>query len=144
MKNFYTLTLVFSYLFFSLSSSAQTYTGGTYTAVTTGNWHNTFGSIWEPSEPPQNCNNCLIQLSAPGTVVLNTTVLLTNGSKVVVGGNSTGTILLIENSGASSWTGAYNIIMNGTGTENYFELRITPSSSMPPTQVPSMDIAVDP
>jgi hypothetical protein len=123
MKNFYTLTLVFSYLFFSLSSSAQTYTGGTYTAVTTGNWHNTFGSIWEPSEPPQNCNNCLIQLSAPGTVVLNTTVLLTNGSKVVVGGNSTGTILLIENSGASSWTGAYNIIMNGTGTENYFELR---------------------
>ena len=122
MKNFYTITLVFSYLFLSLSSSAQTYTGGTYTAVTAGNWHNTSGSIWEPSEPPQNCSNCLIQLSAPGTVALNTSVTLTNGSKLVVGGNSTGTTLLIGNSNASSFPSGYNILMDGSGVLNYLVL----------------------
>jgi hypothetical protein len=122
MKNFYTLTLVFSYLFFSLSSSAQTYTGGTYTAVTVGNWHNTSGSIWEPTEPPQNCSNCLIQLTAPGTVTLNTSVTLTNGSKLVVGGSSTGTTLLIGNSNASSFGSGYNILMDGSGVTDYVVL----------------------
>jgi Secretion system C-terminal sorting domain len=122
MKKFYTLTLVFSYLFLSHSSSAQTYTGGTYTAVTAGNWHNTSGSIWEPTEPPQNCSNCLIQLTAPGTVALNTSVTLTNGSKLVVGGNSTGTTLLIGNSNASSFASGYNILMDGSGVLNYLVL----------------------
>jgi hypothetical protein len=122
MKNFYTLTLVFSYLFLSLSSSAQTYTGGTYTAVTAGTWHNTSGSIWEPSEPPQDCINCLIQLSAPGLVILNTSVTLTNGSKLVVGGSSTGTTLLIQNSNASSFGSGYNVLMDGSSAMSYLVL----------------------
>lgn len=122
MKKIYTLILASSSLFTSLRASAQTYSGGTYTAVTAGNWHNTSGSIWEPTEPPQNCNNCLIQLTAPGTIVLNTSVTLTNGSRLVVGGSSTGTTLLIGNSGAGTWANAFNILLDGSGTANYFQL----------------------
>jgi hypothetical protein len=122
MKNFYTLTLVFSYLFFSLSSSAQTYSGGTYTAVTTGNWHNTSGSIWEPSEPPQNCSNCLITVNVNGTVNLNTNVTLSNGSAVVIGGTGNTTLLSIGNSGASGFSGSYSIIMANDGTNSTLQL----------------------
>jgi len=106
----------------SLTSSAQ-YSGGTYTAVQSGNWHTTSGpGIWQAAEPPQNCNNCLIELSAPGTVILNVSITLTNGSKLVVGGNSTGTTLLIGNSGASTWSNAYNILLDGTGNSSSFVL----------------------
>ena len=122
MKNFYTLTLVFSYLFLSLSSSAQTYTGGTYTAVTAGNWHNTSGSIWEPSEPPQNCSNCLITVNVNGTVDLNTNVTLSNGSAVVIGGTGNTTLLSIGNSGASGFSGSYSIILANDGTNSTLQL----------------------
>ena len=123
MKKFYTLTLVFSYLFLSLSSSAQ-YTGGTYTAVTTGNWHNTSGSIWEPTEPPQNCSNCLITVNVNGTVDLNTNVTLSNGSALVIGGtgNTTTTLLSIGNSGASGFSGSYSIILANDGTNSTLQL----------------------
>jgi hypothetical protein len=121
MKNFYTLTLVFSYLFFSLSSSAQ-YTGGTYTAVTAGNWHNTSGSIWEPSEPPQNCSNCLITVNVNGTVDLNTNVTLSNGSALVIGGTGNTTVLSIGNSGASTFAGSYSIILANDGTNSTLQL----------------------
>jgi len=123
MKNFYTLTLVFSYLFFSLSSSAQTYSGGTYTAVTSGNWHNTSGSIWEPTEPPQNCSNCLITINVNGTVELNTTVTLSNGSAMVIGGSSgNSTLLSIGNSNASGFAGSYSIILANDGVNSTFQL----------------------
>jgi len=121
MKNFYTLTLVFSYLFFSLSSSAQ-YTGGTYTAVMTGNWHNTFGSIWEPTEPPQNCSNCLIKVNVSGTVDLNTNVTLSNGSALLIGGTGNTTLLSIGNSGASGFSGSYSITLADDGTNSTVQL----------------------
>ena len=122
MKNFYTLTLVFSFLFFSLSSSAQ-YTGGTYTAVTAGNWHTPLGpGIWEPSEPPQNCSNCLITVNVNGTVDLNTNVTLSNGSAVVIGGTGNTTLLSIGNSGASGFSGSYSIILANDGTNSTLQL----------------------
>ena len=121
MKNFYTLTLVFSYLFLSLSSSAQ-YTGGTYTAVMTGNWHNTFGSIWEPTEPPQNCSNCLIKVNVSGTVDLNTNVTLSNGSALLIGGTGNTTLLSIGNSGASGFSGSYSITLADDGTNSTVQL----------------------
>jgi Secretion system C-terminal sorting domain len=121
MKQLYSGALVVLTLsFFTFTASAQ-YTGGTYTAVTAGNWHNTSGSIWEPTEPPAVCNNCLIKLTAPGTVVLNYSVTLTGGSKLVVGGTSTGTTLLIGNSGATTWASGYNLLLDGTGTVNYLQ-----------------------
>jgi Secretion system C-terminal sorting domain len=122
MKIFYTLTLVFSYLFLSLSSSAQTYTGGTYTAVISGNWHNTSGSIWEPTEPPQNCNNCLITVNVNGTVDLNTSVTLGNGSALVIGGTGNTTLLSIGNSGASGFSGSYSIILADDGSNSTIQL----------------------
>lgn len=124
MKQLYSGTLVVLTLsLFSLSSSAQTYSGGTYTAVVGGNWHSTSSSIWEPTEPPQVCNNCLIQLTAPGSsVVLNYSVTLTNGSKLVIGGSSTNTTLLIPASGSVTWAAGNNILLDGTGTLNYVAL----------------------
>ncbi|HXB07693.1 MAG TPA: T9SS type A sorting domain-containing protein [Puia sp.] len=97
MKKIY--TLICAGLFISLSTTAQ-YTGGTYTAVSSGNWHQITPSsptIWAPptgggtgpGEPPNTaaCNNCLIQLLIPGggTVTMNGQVSLTGGSTLVVG-----------------------------------------------------------
>lgn len=125
MKQIYTLILAASALLTSFSASAQPYTGGTYTAVLAGNWHNPSSPIWLPTEPPQPCNNCLIVLQAPGTVVLNTSVTLTNGSKLQIGGTSPGstnTTLSIGNSGAAAWASAFNILMDGTGTSSSISL----------------------
>ena len=121
MKQIYTLILATSALLASFKASAQ-YSGGTYTAVTSGNWHNTSGSIWEPTEPPAVCNNCLIQIPVSGIVVLNYSVTLTNGSKLVIGGSSTGTTLQIGNSGAGTWANGYNLLLDGTGTASYISL----------------------
>jgi hypothetical protein len=123
MKQIYTLILATFALFACFNASAQ-YSGGTYTAVTSGNWHNTSGSIWLPTEPPAVCNNCLIQIPVSGTVVLNYSVTLTNGSKLVIGGSSTGTTLQIGNSGASTntWASGYNLLLDGTGSASYISL----------------------
>jgi hypothetical protein len=123
MKKFYTLTLVLSYLFLSLSSSAQTYTGGTYTAVLAGNWHTASGTpIWEPTEPPQNCSNCLITINVNGNVMLNTNVTLSNGSALVIGGTGNTTELSIGPSGASGFAGSYSIILVNDGTNSTIQL----------------------
>jgi Secretion system C-terminal sorting domain len=122
MKNFYTITLVFSYLFFSLSSSAQ-YTGGTYTAVTAGNWHTASGpGIWEPSEPPQNCSNCLITVAVQGEVVLNTNVTLSNSSNLIIGGTGLSTILVVPNSGATGFSSSYSITLTNDGANSTLQL----------------------
>jgi hypothetical protein len=123
MKNFYTLPLVFSYLFFSLSSSAQTYNGGTYTAVQAGNWHTAFGpGIWEPTEPPQNCSNCLITVAVQGEVVLNTNVTLSNSSNLIIGGTSVSTTLLVPNSGATNFGSSYSIVLSNDGANSTLQL----------------------
>lgn len=122
MKNFYTLTLVLSYLLLSLSSSAQ-YNGGTYTAVQPGNWHTASGpGIWEPSEPPQNCSNCLITVAVQGEVVLNTNVTLSNSSNLIIGGTGISTILLVPNSGGTGFSSSYSITLSNDGATSTLQL----------------------
>ena len=98
MKKLY--SLICAGFLLSLTASAQ-FTGGTYTAVTSGNWVPTSAAdptIWvsNPGAPPSRdnlvngvnyCNNCLISLQIPGggTVVLNTGVSLTGGSELLIG-----------------------------------------------------------
>jgi hypothetical protein len=123
MKKFYTLTLVIPCLFFlSLSSSAQ-YTGGTYTAVTAGNWHTASGpGIWQAAEPPQNCVNCLIVINVEGTVSLNTNVNLSSRSTVKIGGSGNTTVLEIDNSGSTGFAGSNSIILANDGTNTSLQL----------------------
>ena len=123
MKNFYTLTLVFTCLALSLSSSAQTYSGGTYTAVQAGDWHVASGpGIWQAAEPPQDCNNCLITLNVLGTVNLNTNITMSGNSALIIGGNGNTTVLSIGNSGASTFAGSYSITLANDGTNSTIQL----------------------
>jgi hypothetical protein len=123
MKKLYTLTLVIPCLFFfTLSSSAQ-FSGGTYTAVTAGNWHTVSGpGIWQAAEPPQNCANCLIVINVEGTVTLNTNVNLSSASMVMIGGAGNTTVLEIDNSGSTGFAGSNSIILANDGTTSTIEL----------------------
>lgn len=114
MKKLYSLTLCAVSSFLTLTTSAQS--GGTYTAVLSGNWHTPSGStpIWHDAEPPANCSNCLIQLLGSGVVHLNTNVNLSNNSSVVVG---SGVILVVDNSNQNTFAGGYNLIL-GTETNS--------------------------
>lgn len=123
MKKFYTLTLVFACLALFLSSSAQTYSGGTYTAVQAGDWHVASGpGIWQAAEPPQDCNNCLITLNVLGTVNLNTNITMSGNSALIIGGNGNTTVLSIGNSGASTFAGSYSITLANDGTNSTIQL----------------------
>src|ERR1700748_3677819 len=116
MKKFYPSTLCALFISFLsvsyLSSSAQT--GGTYTAVLPGNWHNPdpmSHGIWAGSEPPMNCSNCLIILnvSPNQTVTLNAHVVLSNNSQLIIGGGTNGTTLFIPNSHSTDTTHSNSI-----------------------------------
>jgi hypothetical protein len=120
MKKVYPATLsllaAFGLLAFSLTASAQTYSGGTYSTTPTlagsgpYNWSTTSGpSIWATVQPPPTCSNCLIQLVGPGVIHLNTSIKLTNSSSVVIG---PGVTLEIDNSGSSSFGGSNSLIMS--------------------------------
>jgi len=123
MKKFYTLSLVLTCLSLSLSSSAQTYSGGTYTAVQAGDWHVTSGpGIWQAAEPPQDCNNCLITLNVLGTVNLNTNITMSGNSALIIGGIGNTTVLTIGNSGASAFAGSYSITLANDGTNSTIQL----------------------
>jgi hypothetical protein len=112
MKKIYMLNLVLSCIvLFSLSSYAQPFTGGIYTAVTVGTWHTAGPGIWQGSEPPQNCSNCLIVLDVPGTITLNATINLSNNSALIVGGTGNTTDLQIGNSGTSDFAHSFSVIM---------------------------------
>lgn len=107
MNKLYSLTLCAMSSLLALTTSAQS--GGTYTAVLSGNWHTSSGTpIWHDAEPPANCSNCLIQLFGAGVVHLNTSVNLSNNSSVVLG---SGVILVIDNSGANTFQAANNLIL---------------------------------
>jgi hypothetical protein len=123
MKQFYTLTLVFACLSLSLSSSAQTYSGGTYTAVQPGNWHTASGpGIWQAAEPPQNCSNCLIVLNVPGTVYLNTSVTLSGASQLVVGSTNPTTLQIGNSNPSAGFSTSNNIILANDGTNSVISL----------------------
>ncbi|HEV2483413.1 MAG TPA: T9SS type A sorting domain-containing protein [Puia sp.] len=127
MKKLYPSTLyaitVLCLTFFSLSAGAQV-PPATYTAVLGGNWHTsgTGPGIWATAEPPMNCVSCTIILNIPTnqTVTLNTHVVLSGNSTLVIGGtvsgNPNGTTLYIPNSGAtdSSHSNSVNMITDGT------------------------------
>jgi Secretion system C-terminal sorting domain len=116
MKQLYPLatTLLTAFTLFN-TVSAQTYSGGTYTAVRTGySWHTPSGpNAWDPNgEPPANCSNCLITINSGVTVTLNTSVTLSNSSLLVIGTSpSSAAELLIPSSGGSGWASSYNVIL---------------------------------
>ncbi|HEY6901868.1 MAG TPA: T9SS type A sorting domain-containing protein, partial [Puia sp.] len=119
MKQLYSFTtLAVALILSTVSATAQTYSA-TYTAVLTGNWHDGTGTspIWFPTEPPTDCNNCLIVVDVPGTVNLNAHVNLRNNSRLVVGGTNN-TILTVDASGATDFDNAYNVIMANDGTNS--------------------------
>jgi hypothetical protein len=110
MKLFYPLaTLLLVSFIFTTGALAQTYTGGTYTAVRNGNWHTTSGpNAWDPNgEPPVTCLNCSIVINA--VVHLNTSVTLSGGSLLNI--NGSGTQLLVDNSGGADWASSFNVIL---------------------------------
>jgi hypothetical protein len=91
MKKLYILTTLFIYLFaFIQTGLSQSYSGGIYTAVRTGNWHTPSGiNAWDISgEPPSLCNNCLITINSGVVITLNTDILLTGNSKITVGSDN--------------------------------------------------------
>lgn len=118
MKFFYPLaTFCLATLLFTNQASAQTFTGGTYTASRNGNWTNP--AIWSPSAPSNNCLNCEIIISPGVTVILNTNVNLHNGSQLVVGTASSiyATSVVIQNpSNGADYSTSYNIILWNDGT----------------------------
>jgi hypothetical protein len=111
MKKLY--TLICAGLILSLSTSAQTYSGGTYTAIFAGLWAgNTPTPIWQGAQPPQTCVNCLIQLMGAGTVQLNTSVYLANNSTLLIG---SGVTLQIVNSNVNTFTASNFVDLTNIG-----------------------------
>ncbi len=124
MKKFYPATLcAITAIFFSaicLTANAQTPT--TYTAVLPGTWHTpgTGPGIWAGAEPPMNCVSCTIVLNVPtnATITLNTHVVLSGNSQLIIGGGSNGTTLFIPNSSATDSGSSYSINLMSDGTTN--------------------------
>ena len=131
MNKIYTLTFI-GLTFLTAPSFAQN--GGTYTALRSGDWHASVPSntIWQGSEPPMSCGNCVINLniSGGGTVNLNTHVVLSNKSTINIGdGTSANAVQVnVANSGATDSTHANSIsmIFDNTGTV----INVTPGSSL--------------
>ncbi|HEX3935208.1 MAG TPA: T9SS type A sorting domain-containing protein [Puia sp.] len=128
MKNFYPATLyAISAIFFSaicLTANAQAIPT-TYTAVQAGTWHTASGpGIWAAAEPPMNCVSCTIVLNVPtnATITLNTHVVLSGNSQLVIGGGSNGTTVFIPNSGATDSGSSYSINLMSDGTTNSIQL----------------------
>jgi len=123
MKKIY--TLICAGFLISFTASAQGFTGGTFTAVRSGNWVPTGPSdptIWQnpAGAPPSRdnligglnyCNNCLIDLeiAGGGTVVLNTGISLTGGSELLIG---SGVTLQIPASHATGFAGSNLIVLS--------------------------------
>lgn len=92
MKPVYTLAVVLAILFFVNDTSAQNYTGGTYTAVRSGSWVAAPGPnfIWDPTgQPPSTCNNCHITINDGLTVTMNSDITLSGNSLLSVGTDAT-------------------------------------------------------
>src|ERR1700733_14948652 len=121
MKKLYPFaTLLLATLILFFSAKAQTFTGGTYTAVRTGfNWNIPSGpNAWDPhGQPPANCINCLIIINSGVTVTLNTSVTLTQGSVLKIGsGGSSAALLQIPSSSGTDWASSFNLILPSDGS----------------------------
>lgn len=131
MKQIYPLaTLMLAVLLLSNGAFAQTYTGGSYTAVRNGNWHVTSGlNVWSTSEPPSNCINCLITITSGVSVTLNTHVTLSNSSLLQIGTNgSFATQLSIASSSGTDWASSFNVILVNDGTSPANAIKLVSSS----------------
>lgn len=104
MKQIYSFaTLAIFLTLFAQTSSAQTYSGGTYTAFQSGTWINNATPVWDA--PPSNpCNNCHIIINDGVKVTLNTTVMISGNTLISIGtaGSSDQTTLLIPFSSNSA------------------------------------------
>ena len=124
MKNFYPATLfaITAICFSAICLTANAQTPTTYTAVLPGTWHTpgTGPGIWAGAEPPMNCISCTIVLNVPtnATITLNTHVVLSGNSQLLIGGGSNGTTLFIPNSGATDSGSSYSINLMSDGTTN--------------------------
>src|SRR5450432_2804802 len=97
MKPVYTLATVLAILLFVNDTSAQTYTGGTYTAVRSGSWFAVPGPtfVWDVTgQPPATCNNCHIIIADGQTVTMNSDITLSGNSLLSVGLDATSTTTL--------------------------------------------------
>jgi hypothetical protein len=86
MKQLYSLTtFAVALTLFAQTSFAQTYPGGTYTAVQSGNWTNNATPVWQTVEPSNPCNSCHIIINDGVKVTLNNTVMLSGASLLTIG-----------------------------------------------------------
>jgi hypothetical protein len=120
MKKFYSLTtLSLAALTLFNSASAQTYTGGTYTAVRSKDWHVTSGTnAWDPNgEPSADCKNCKIVINPGVTVKLNIHVVLQQSSTLIIGatGSTDAALLTVAGSSGADFNSANNIIILNDG-----------------------------
>ncbi len=97
MKSVYTLAIVLAILLFVKDTSAQSYTGGTYTAVRSGSWSAAPGPnfVWDVTgQPPSTCNSCHIIINDGLTVTMNSDITLSGNSLLSVGLDATSTTTL--------------------------------------------------
>lgn len=130
MKKLYPLAiLLLTIILLSNRTTAQTYSGGTYSAQRNGNWHG--DNIWNPTEPPSTCLNCLININSGVTVTLNANVTLKNSSLLVIGtpGNTAATELLINASTGTDWASSYNVILSNDGSNPANAIQLINSSA---------------
>ena len=110
MKKFYSLFLTLLALVF-FSSEGFSQSGGTYTAIRSGNWHATSGlPIWQTVEPPQVCNNCLIILQHGITVNFNVIDTLSGSTVLQIGDDATSPTTLNIPFSNNNPNGVHNIM----------------------------------
>lgn len=135
MKKLYSLTTLSLALSLLINgASAQTYSGGVYTAVRSKNWHVASGvNAWDPNgEPPADCKNCQIVISPGVSVTLNTHVLLEQSSTLIIGSasSSDAAMLTIAGSTGTDWNSAYNIILLNDGSAPQNSIVLTSTSAL--------------
>jgi hypothetical protein len=119
MKKFYPFATLLLSIIALNDAQAQTYSGGTYTAVRNRDWHVASGvNAWDASgEPPANCVSCLIKINSGVTVTLNTSVTLAGGSLLQVGTDgSAATALVVTSSSGSNFASSHNLLLLNDGS----------------------------
>jgi hypothetical protein len=93
MKHVYTLaTFALASLLFANTASAQSYPGGSYTAVRSGNWNAPAGPgfIWDPNgQPPANCIACHVTLADGVAIIMNSDITFSGNSLLSIGSDAT-------------------------------------------------------
>lgn len=134
MNKFYPFaTMLLSIFLLSDVANAQTYSGGTYTAVRNRTWHVESGvNAWDANgEPPASCVNCQIVISSGVTVTLNKSITLSGGSALQIGTDgSAATALIINASAGTDIPSGYNIILKNDGSSPENKLILNSSLDM--------------